>query len=546
MYSVSEEYAKKIISNDRAFSLRLTFTSSTGITELTGTTIQDITLDEIVNSGDSLTMGCACSNKITINLINPPTDIDYDGATFTAEVGLLLTDRPITYEWIPLGKFYATDPETNNDFKNLKLTAYDGFVKMTDKYIPTVASETTLQEVYNDLREQLKANCGIELKERTLPSYAISDFPYLDVTYTQAIAYVAGCLGEFARFDRLGELEISWFEDNGQEISRQMQYMNGFKRTLNKSVTVTSLSTGTEENLIVKGDGVTGLQINFENPYITNNMADDIYNRVNMFSYTPCSIQWRGNPAIQAGDIVKVYDKDGFPHTVLVMSQSIKIGGGLNAKIECKGTGETKNTFSSNFEPLGQKMERLNAKLEKAILNATEAITGNKGGVVVMHDTNNDGKPDELLIMDVDNIALATKVWRWNKAGLGYAHNATGNAYLGPYTLAITADGQINADFITTGHLNAERISVDTYDGKGRLTDYIHFGDGYIELGESNNAIKLKLENGQVAFYRNDTRIAWFTNNSFEIENLTEGKIRFQNFGFIPRASGNLTFTKLT
>lgn len=542
MYSVSEEYAKKIISDNRAFSLRLTFGSSA---VLTGATIQDITLDEIVNSGESLTMGCACSNKITINLINPPTDIDYDGATFMAEVGLLLKDRPITYEYVPLGKFYATEPETSNDFKNLKLTAYDGFCKMTDKYIPTVPEDTTLQAVYDDLREQLLANCGIVLKERTLPEYNIPIFPLLDITYTQAIAYVAGCLGGFARFDRLGELEISWFEDKGQEISRKMQYMNGFKRTLNKSVIVTSISTGTEENLIVKGDGATGLQINFENPYITNNMADDIYNRINRFSYTPCTVQWRGNPAVQAGDIVKVYDKDNFPHTVLIMSQTIKIGGGCNAKIECKGSGETKSTFSSNFEPLGQKLERLNIKLEKAILNATEAITGNKGGVVVLHDTNNDGKPDELLIMDVDDINLATKVWRWNKAGLGYAYNPSGNAYLGPYKTAITADGQINADFITTGELSAERISVDTYNGEGKLTDYIHFGDGYIELGESDNAIKLKLENGQVAFYRNDTRIAWFTNNSFEIENLTEGKIRFQNFGFIPRASGNLTFTKL-
>ena len=416
MYLVSEEYAKKIISNDRAFSLRLTFSPST---ELTGTTIQDISLDEIVISGDSLTMGCACSNKITINLINPPIDIDYDGATFTAEVGLLLNDRPITYEYVPLGKFYATDPETNNDFKNLKLTAYDGFCKMTDKYIPTVPKETTLQAVYDDLREQLYNNCGIVLKERTLPEYTISEFPYLDVTYTQAIAYVAGCLGGFARFDRLGELEISWFEDKGQEISRQIQYMNGFKRTLNKSVVVTSLSTGTEENLIVKGDGASGLQVNFENPYITNNMADDIYSRIYRFSYTPCSVEWRGNPAVQAGDVVKVFDKDGYPHTVLVMSQTIKIGGGCNAKIECKGSGEAKNTFSSNFEPLGQKLERLNVKLEKAILDATSAITGNKGGIVVLHDTNNDEKPDELLIMDVEDIALATKVWRWNKAGLG-------------------------------------------------------------------------------------------------------------------------------
>ena len=64
-------------------------------------------------------------------------------------------------------------------------------------------------------------------------------------------------------------------------------------------------------------------------------------------------------------------------------------------------------------------------------------------------------------------------------------------------------------------------------------------------FGKEGNAITLKLENNQVAFYSGNTRIAFFSNNSFEIENLTDGRIRFQNFGFIPRASGNLSFTKL-
>jgi hypothetical protein len=165
----------------------------------------------------------------------------------------------------------------------------------------------------------------------------------------------------------------------------------------------------------------------------------------------------------------------------------------------------------------------------------------------VIHDTNNDTKPDEILIMDKEDIALATKVWRWNKEGLGYAYNASGGAYNGPYRTAITADGEINADFITTGTLSAERISVESYDNKtGLLTDYIHFEDGAMVFGEGGSALKLKLENEQIAFYRNDTRIGLFSPNSFELENLTDGKVRFQNFGFIPRPSGNLTFTKLT
>lgn len=539
MYTASEDYAKQIIADNREFAIRLTFGSST---VLTGTTTKDITLDEITNSADTLTMGCACSNKITVNLLNPPTDIDYDGASFIAEVGLLVGNE---YEYIPFGKFYAAEANTSNDFKNLQLVAYDGFCKMTGKYNATVPSETTLQAVYNDLKEQLYSKCGVVLKARTLPVYAISNFPYLDITYTQAIGYVAGCLGGFARFDRNGELEIAWYTDSLQEIPRRMQYMNGFSRTTDKSLTITSIATGTKDNPIVRGDGANGTQINFENPYITEAMADDIYASVNNFTYTPCTVKWRGNPAIQAGDIIGAYDKNDFQHTVLVMSQSVKIGGGCNATISCKGNGTTKSEFSNRFESVGQKIERIYSTLEQQILEATNAITGNTGGYVMLHDTNSDGKPDELLVVDIEDIVAATKVWRWNKEGLGYAENPNGNAYSGPYKTAITADGKINADFITTGTLSANLISVESYDGNGMLTDYIHFGDGYMTFGESSNALTLRLENDQVAFYSGNTRIAYFSNNSFEIENLQEGKIRFQNFGFITRASGNLSFTKL-
>ena len=544
MYLASEDYTSKIAADNRIFSVKLTFGSSN---ILTGTTIQSISLDEIVNSTDALTLGCACSHKITINLINAPMDIDYENSYFTAEVGLLLNDRPVTYEWIPLGKFYVADAETSNDFKNLTITAYDGFSKMTDKYNATVPSQTTLQAVYDDLKSQLYKECGVVLKALTLPEYPIENFPYLDVTYTQAIGFVAGCLGGFARFDRMGELEITSYTDSGVVIGRDMQYMNGFKRITEKPLIITSISTGTSDNTIIRGNGANGTTISFENPYITDTMADSVYGEYNGFIYTPCQVKWRGNPTLQAGDIVRVIDKDDKLHTVLIMSQNIKIGGGLNATIDCKGKSETTSKFSNNFETTVQKLDRIYKTLEQQILDATNAITGNRGGYVILNDTNTDGKPDEILIMDMEEIPLATKVWRWNKEGLGYSYNPNGNAYIGPYRTAITADGQINADFITTGTLNAERIAVETYNNNtGLLTDYIHFESGTMIFGKGENPLKLKLENNQVAFYSGDKRIAYFSDNSFEIENLTDGKIRFQNFGFIPRASGNLTFTKLT
>lgn len=539
MYLVSEEYANKIISDDRTFAVRLTFGSST---VLTGATVQNITLDEIVNSGDVLTMGCACSNKITVNLINPPMDVAYDGAKFTAEIGLLLNDRPITYEYIPLGVFYGALPETSNDFKNLKLTAYDGFCKMTDKYNATVPTETTLQAVYDDLKTQLFENCGIVLKPQTLPEYQISNFPYLDITYTQAIGYVAGCLGGNARFDRNGELEVVWYRENVTEISRKMQYMDGFKRTTDKTLTVTSLSTGTKDNPIVRGDGSNGTQIMFENPYITAEMVDDIYEKAKNLNYTPCTVKWRGNPAMQAGDVVQVIDKNGISHNVLVMSQSLKVGGGCSATIDCKGKGETTSQFSNTFESVGQKIERVYKTLEQAILEATNSITGNKGGYVILNDTNTDGKPDEILIMDTEEIATAENVWRWNKEGLGHSSNG----YAGPYETAITADGKINASMILTGMLNADFIQI----GDEKFGKYIRLNDGIMHFGNADDALSLRLgkmivngvETQQVAFYDGEVRKAYFSNNSFEIENIEDGMFRVQNLAIVPRATGNVSF----
>ncbi len=549
-------YLEKIIADNRKFAVKITLDSSA---ELTGTTIQDITLDEIVNSAESLTMGCACSNKVTINLINPPTNIDYNGIAFNAYAGLLMNDRPTTYEWIPLGRFYGANAETSNDFKNLKLTAYDGLCKMTGKYNATVSENTTLQAVYDDLKEQLYAQCGITLKSVTMPDYSLI-FPYLDITFQQAIGYLAGCVGGFARFDRNGVLEITKYANIAYTIDRNMQYMSGFKRTTDKPLMITSLSTGTQDNPIVRGAGANGTNINFENPYITEEMADGIYNEIHNLIYTPCQVKWRGNPAIQAGDIVQVIDKDSIPHNALIMSQTIKIGGGCNATIDCKGTSTTTSEFSTQFESVGKKIERVYSTLQQAILDATNAITGNKGGYVKLLDTNGDGSPDEIVISDLPilesddpDIKTATKVWRWNKEGLGYAHREAGNAYKeGSYATAITADGQINASFITTGLLSAEYIRI----GDEAFGDYIHIKDGVMHFGNADNPMSLRLgniaadDNGekkyQLAFYSGDKRIAYFSDNSFEIENLTEGKIRFQSFGFIPRKSGNLTFTKLT
>lgn len=90
-----------------------------------------------------------------------------------------------------------------------------------------------------------------------------------------------------------------------------------------------------------------------------------------------------------------------------------------------------------------------------AIRDATNLITGNSGGYVVLHPAE---KPQEILILDAPTLAEAVHVWRWNSSGLGYS--STG--YNGEYALAITIDGRIVADFITAGTLNGALLQADS------------------------------------------------------------------------------------
>lgn len=147
--------------------------------------------------------------------------------------------------------------------------------------------------------------------------------------------------------------------------------------------------------------------------------------------------------------------------------------------------------------------------MAEAIDRATALISGNLGGYVVLHDSNGDGEPDEILIMDTADITTATKVWRWNKNGLGYSSAG----YAGPYGLAITAEGEIVADFIKTGTLNANLIkagtiqdaqgnsSIDMTNGAAVMRDFI--AKHWLRLETDSNIVICTIEDvangGQVA-----------------------------------------------
>ena len=123
------------------------------------------------------------------------------------------------------------------------------------------------------------------------------------------------------------------------------------------------------------------------------------------------------------------------------------------------------NSIEQSTEELEKVMDKANVSanrvpmlINSAIRKATETPTGQTGGYVVMHTHTDTGQPYELLILDAPSIEEAVNVWRWNVNGLGFSSKG----YNGPYETAITADGRIVADFITSGTLVANIIKAGT------------------------------------------------------------------------------------
>lgn len=163
--------------------------------------------------------------------------------------------------------------------------------------------------------------------------------------------------------------------------------------------------------------------------------------------------------------------------------------------------GDAKSNLANTLSQQSKVVESSTSKsyVDKAIDAATKMVTGNSGGYVVVHSSTGGRIPDELLIMDADNIETAVNVWRWNMAGLGFSSEG----YHGRYGTAITQDGSIVANFITTGTLKAIDIEACTFkseevevDGEKRsLFSVSKDGVLYAAAGEIGGC---KIQNGEL------------------------------------------------
>lgn len=139
-----------------------------------------------------------------------------------------------------------------------------------------------------------------------------------------------------------------------------------------------------------------------------------------------------------------------------------------------------------SLKQIAEKLEKIDSTetiLQLAKDNATALIKGGlKNSYVIVRE-------NEIIIGDTKDINTMSKVWRWNNGGLGFSNTG----YYGQYGTAITQDGAIVADFITTGQLNAALIKTGTImSANGNLA--INIDDEYLQVTHAEGSTKTRID----------------------------------------------------
>lgn len=132
----------------------------------------------------------------------------------------------------------------------------------------------------------------------------------------------------------------------------------------------------------------------------------------------------------------------------------------LGDEVKSSGLSASTSQISSEIIDKIEALPPAASVLDEAVRNATSLITMATNGYITI--TKGPNGTSELYISNEKDYTKSTKLWRWNINGLGYSNDGGQT-----YGLAMTMDGSIVANYVTTGTMLADRIKGGTLEVGG-------------------------------------------------------------------------------
>lgn len=315
------------------------------------TEINSLNYDAGAFTGDTLGIGSAYENSVTIEF-SSVVEAFKQGLTVLPKVGILVDGK---FEYTKLGTFIISEVnrDRNNNLTTIK--ALDQMCKLEGQYKPTVSVTASPLDIIADIANQggVAVNTG-ELQH--LP--ALPNIKRIErQTLRTAIGWVAQFYGGFAAFDRDGKLTIRTTESPDYTITpgeyqqggltkNEVAYKTGgIKVTVNTKKTDDSGQEVDDTTTLQAGE-TTGSQIELTNDSMTSDLLTTVWTGIEDITYYPYTLNWFGNPNLEAGDWVTLTDTQGNQFNVPVNQYTMSFNGGLESTISATQSTSTAGGYA--------------------------------------------------------------------------------------------------------------------------------------------------------------------------------------------------------
>ena len=373
MQNVSSSYLEKIKEPSRSFECRVTI----GNNVYTNIDIINISIDDVQPS-DGFTIGAAVSKSLELTLSTNNTI--YSNSKVKLEIGLNIGS---TFEYILIGNFHIEDI-ISTDYST-KLTCYDNMIKFEKPYFSNLGKTSSLKNIVNELA----TITGVEFTG-SLPSYNLNKLE--GFTCREILGFVASICGGNAYITRDGKFTIKTPATIDYSITSDNYIDLKSEEDLYKVGAITCKANDKE---LTKGTlSNSSMEIAFENPWVTESILTDIYNKLKGFEFIGYSMKWQGDFSLDVGDIISITDTKGNTRQVPIFSKKLTYNGGLTSEIGAKGESKTKNEFSPTGD-LNNKVNRVVTDLlivNKALINKADvedlkAVNGEIDNLIAVNVT---------------------------------------------------------------------------------------------------------------------------------------------------------------
>lgn len=334
MLTQSKETRNAWRASQRTLDIKVTIDGKTyGATD-----INSLKYDSGAYNGDTFAIGSTYSNTVQIEFSHLVEGLKL-GMEVRPSIGIK-TSSGYIYE--PLGVFIISSEIKMDRNNNLTtVSASDRFCGLEGGYV----SKLTYPAKVLDVIAEICAQSGVKANTNDLarlPHQEDLPAPITGQSYRKALGWIAQLYVGYALFDRQGlftirtisepnyELDPSQYEQAGLTKNEAAYKINGIQCQVTLT-TKTRDGESTEETKTYQAGDATGSQIKLENNIMTPKRLNDIWEQLKDLTFYPFSLNWFGNPAVEAGDWLRLEDKQGNSFVVPNSSYTLDFNGGLSA-----------------------------------------------------------------------------------------------------------------------------------------------------------------------------------------------------------------------